>query len=109
MAALGFSREWKGGRGCVSSNRHPDFASVSDLLDGIEYVRQSDQQTDRVQDRGCRRMSRVFPKRAKQPVNRQQLTIEQAFALALEHHQAGRYAEAEDIYRQIVIAVPDYA
>jgi predicted O-linked N-acetylglucosamine transferase (SPINDLY family) len=34
------------------------------------------------------------------------LTPEQAFALALEHHQAGRLADAEALYRQILAAQP---
>ncbi|HMD53206.1 MAG TPA: tetratricopeptide repeat protein, partial [Phycisphaerae bacterium] len=36
-----------------------------------------------------------------------ELTIEQAFALALEHHQAGKLDEAEAIYRQILAGYPD--
>jgi len=34
------------------------------------------------------------------------MTIEQALALALQHHQAGRLAEAEALYRQILAAEP---
>ena len=30
------------------------------------------------------------------------MTIQQAFELALQHHQAGRLADAEAIYRQIL-------
>ena len=37
------------------------------------------------------------------------LTIEQAFQLALAHHQAGRLAEAEAIYRQVLAAEPRHA
>ncbi len=35
------------------------------------------------------------------------LTIEQGFQLALQHHQAGRLAEAEHLYRQILAVQPD--
>ena len=38
-----------------------------------------------------------------------QLTIEQNFHLALEHHQAGRLPEAEKIYRQILAADQNHA
>lgn len=34
----------------------------------------------------------------------QTLTIDQAFQLAVEHHQAGRLQEAEDLYRRILAA-----
>lgn len=37
------------------------------------------------------------------------LTIEQAFRAALSHHQAGRTAQAEPIYRQILAAQPKHA
>ncbi len=37
------------------------------------------------------------------------MTIQQAFELALQHHQAGRLAEAETIYRQILAADPCHA
>lgn len=37
-----------------------------------------------------------------------QMTIPQAFAHALQQHQAGRLAEAEAIYRQILVHVPDH-
>ena len=37
------------------------------------------------------------------------LTLEQAFPLALGHHQAGRLAEAEAMYRQILAAQPNHA
>lgn len=37
------------------------------------------------------------------------LTIQQAFALALRHHQAGRLKEAEQLYRQILSQQPDHA
>jgi protein O-GlcNAc transferase len=37
------------------------------------------------------------------------MTIQQAFNLALQHHQAGRLAEAESIYRQILARQPDHA
>jgi tetratricopeptide (TPR) repeat protein len=37
------------------------------------------------------------------------MTIEQAFQLALAHHQAGRLAEAEAIYRQILTVQPNHA
>lgn len=38
-----------------------------------------------------------------------QLTIQQAFDLALQHQQAGRWAEAEPIYRQILAHQPGHA
>jgi predicted O-linked N-acetylglucosamine transferase (SPINDLY family) len=38
-----------------------------------------------------------------------QLTIDQALQIALGHHQAGRLAEAEGIYRQILARCPDHA
>jgi tetratricopeptide (TPR) repeat protein len=38
-----------------------------------------------------------------------QLTIQQAFDLALQHHQAGRLGEAEQIYRQILAQQPEHA
>ena len=34
------------------------------------------------------------------------VTVQQAFALALEHHQAGRWADAEALYRQILAMQP---
>ena len=34
------------------------------------------------------------------------ITIEQAIQLALEHHRAGRLAEAEALYRQVLSEVP---
>src|SRR4051794_19242033 len=37
------------------------------------------------------------------------LTIEQAFQLALQHHQAGRLVDAEALYRQIVAAAPGHS
>jgi len=37
------------------------------------------------------------------------VTVPQAFALAAQHHQAGRLAEAETIYRQILAVQPDHA
>jgi len=37
------------------------------------------------------------------------LTIEQAFQMALAHHQAGRLAEAEPLYRQILAVQPSHA
>ena len=37
------------------------------------------------------------------------VTIPEAFQIALEHHRAGRLAEAEGIYRQILAAEPCYA
>jgi tetratricopeptide (TPR) repeat protein len=37
------------------------------------------------------------------------MTIPEAFALALERHQAGRLADAEALYRQILAAQPDHA
>jgi len=36
------------------------------------------------------------------------VTIQQAFALALQHHQAGRLAEAEAFYRQVLAAQPNH-
>jgi predicted O-linked N-acetylglucosamine transferase (SPINDLY family) len=38
-----------------------------------------------------------------------QVTVPQAFALAIQHHQAGRLAEAEGLYRQILAVDPNYA
>jgi len=37
------------------------------------------------------------------------LTIQQAFEHALQHHQSGRLAEAEALYRQILATQPDYS
>jgi predicted O-linked N-acetylglucosamine transferase (SPINDLY family) len=37
------------------------------------------------------------------------MTIEQAMQAALGHHQAGRLAEAEALYRQILAQIPDHA
>ena len=37
------------------------------------------------------------------------VTIEQAFQTALAHHQAGRLAEAEALYRQILSVQPGHA
>jgi protein O-GlcNAc transferase len=39
----------------------------------------------------------------------QQLTIQQALAAAIQHHQAGRFAEAELLYRQILSQAPNNA
>jgi len=39
----------------------------------------------------------------------QQVTVEQALQIALQHHQAGRLAEAEPIYRQILAHEPNNA
>ena len=36
------------------------------------------------------------------------MTAQQAFALALQHHQAGRLAEAEALYRQILAVQPNH-
>jgi len=36
------------------------------------------------------------------------LTIDQAFTLAVQHHQSGRLADAESIYRQILSIAPDH-
>jgi predicted O-linked N-acetylglucosamine transferase (SPINDLY family) len=36
------------------------------------------------------------------------MSIEQAIQIALEHHRAGRLAEAETLYRQILARVPDH-
>ena len=38
-----------------------------------------------------------------------QLTIRQAFDLALQHHQAGRLPQAEQFYRQILAEQPEHA
>jgi Flp pilus assembly protein TadD len=38
-----------------------------------------------------------------------QLTIQQAFKIALRHHQAGRLQEAENLYRQILVHQPKHA
>ncbi|MDR3402695.1 MAG: tetratricopeptide repeat protein [Chthoniobacter sp.] len=37
------------------------------------------------------------------------VTVQQAFDLALQHHQAGRLAEAEALYRQILAVQPNHA
>lgn len=39
----------------------------------------------------------------------QTVTLPQAIQIALEHHRAGRLAEAEAIYRQVLQVQPDYA
>lgn len=36
------------------------------------------------------------------------VTVEDALALAIEHHNAGRLAEAEDIYERILAALPNH-
>jgi len=38
-----------------------------------------------------------------------EVTIQQAFNLAVQHHQAGRLKEAEQLYRQILAHQPDHA
>jgi tetratricopeptide (TPR) repeat protein len=38
-----------------------------------------------------------------------QWTLQQAFQLALSHHQAGRLRDAEQLYRQILAAQPEHA
>jgi tetratricopeptide (TPR) repeat protein len=38
-----------------------------------------------------------------------QLTIQQAFDLALQHHQAGRLHEADQLYRQVLAQQPNHA
>jgi tetratricopeptide (TPR) repeat protein len=38
-----------------------------------------------------------------------QLTIQQAFDLAVQHHQAGRLREAEQLYRRILAQQPEHA
>jgi len=42
-------------------------------------------------------------------VERTSVTIPQAFELALQRHQAGRLAEAEALYRQILVAQPNHS
>ena len=37
------------------------------------------------------------------------ITIEQAIEIALAHHRAGRLAEAETLYRQVLSLVPGHA
>ena len=37
------------------------------------------------------------------------MTIQQAFQIALQHHEAGRFAEAEALYRQILAVDPRHA
>jgi predicted O-linked N-acetylglucosamine transferase (SPINDLY family) len=37
------------------------------------------------------------------------MTVDQAFELAMQHHMAGRLAEAEALYRQILAAEPNHA
>jgi len=41
--------------------------------------------------------------------NAQSMTVQQVFDLALQHHQAGRLAEAEAVYRQILAQQPNHA
>ena len=36
------------------------------------------------------------------------LTIEQAFQIAVQHHQAGRLSQAEQLYRQILAQMPNH-
>jgi predicted O-linked N-acetylglucosamine transferase (SPINDLY family) len=43
-----------------------------------------------------------------QPGNRVMMTVAQAFELAYQHHQAGRLAEAEELYRQILSVQPNH-
>ena len=38
----------------------------------------------------------------------QQVTVNQAMQLAVQHHQAGRLSEAESIYRQVLTAHPEF-
>ena len=51
-------------------------------------------------------MARVV---CKANLTRELVSIQQAFQIALQHHQAGRLAEAEAIYRQILTAAPQHA
>ena len=44
-----------------------------------------------------------------QPPNFTAVTIHQAFEIALQHHRAGRLAEAEGFYRQILQVQPNHA
>jgi len=37
-----------------------------------------------------------------------QVSIDQAMQIALQHHQAGRLQQAEELYRQILTQLPDY-
>ena len=37
-----------------------------------------------------------------------QLSNEQTFELAVEHHRAGRLGEAEQLYKQVLAAEPDH-
>ena len=37
------------------------------------------------------------------------MTTQQTFELALQHHQAGRLADAETLYRQILAVQPNHA
>lgn len=39
----------------------------------------------------------------------QHMTIDQAIKLGMQHHQAGQFAQAESIYRQILAAQPNHA
>ena len=41
------------------------------------------------------------------PSTQQTLTLQQALDLALQHHTAGEFTQAESIYRQILEAHPD--
>jgi Flp pilus assembly protein TadD len=43
-----------------------------------------------------------------EPSNNQTMTIQQAIERGLEHHQAGRLAEAEDVYNKILKTHPDH-
>jgi protein O-GlcNAc transferase len=38
-----------------------------------------------------------------------ELTLQQAMETAVQHHRAGRLSEAEEIYRQVVAQLPDFA
>jgi tetratricopeptide (TPR) repeat protein len=54
-----------------------------------------------------RRQQKLANKAAKNSKAGQQPNIQQSLALAVAHHQAGRLAEAEGLYRQIMEAAPD--
>src|SRR5579862_7196155 len=48
-----------------------------------------------------------MPEKNKSP-GQIELPVDQAIRLAVQHHQAGRLGEAEDIYRRILTTVPNH-
>jgi tetratricopeptide (TPR) repeat protein len=51
----------------------------------------------------------IKPRLILAPYSMTQLTIQQAYDLAVQHHQAGRLQEAEALYRQILAQQPKHA